>query len=492
MEAISKDPETGTVISTVSLAPGAAPPTRSNADPWWQPRFDRGLIEKYDTPIPRYTSYPTAPIFSDSFGPADYRELLQASAETAAPLSLYVHVPFCPTRCFFCGCTVEISRRQDRAEAYLHGVTTEIDAVAGLLDADRRPTVQIHWGGGTPTSLTADQIRTLGDALHSRFQLASELEFGVEIDPRGCTEDQLDAMTDIGVNRLSLGVQDLDPKVQAAVNRVQPLEQTRRVVEAARRRGIDSLNVDLIYGLPFQTPRSFAETIDQVVRELDPDRIAVFNFAYLPQMLPHQRVIDPADLPSPADKLTILESVVDRLTETGYLCIGLDHFAKPDDPLSRALKDRTMTRNFQGYSTFHGVDLVAFGASGIGKLGGGYAQNERTSSLYERALGRNGLATVRGWRLSAEDELRAEVIRRLMAQFRLDKATIEATHGLASFDDHFAPELARLEPLADDGLVEVNARSIEVTPLGHLLVRNVAAVFDKYLGTGPGSYSRAV
>ena len=460
----------------------------------WQPvEFDRALIRKYDRPGPRYTSYPTAPHFSDDFGPEDHAALLRESRHEGRPLSLYVHVPFCRTRCFFCGCNVTIARDPERASRYLPLLDREMDVVAGMVDAPRRRVTQIHWGGGTPTFVTPDEVRELMAAIRRRFALAADCEIGVEVDPRRTSDEHLDALAESGVNRLSLGLQDLDPRVQEAVNRVQPAELTWHVLDGARRRGMDSVNVDLIYGLPHQTPESFAATVEEVVR-MAPDRVALFNFAYLPQMFAHQRTLDEAAMPGPEDKLTILEQTSRRLVEAGWIFIGMDHFAKPDDPLAQALRQRTLTRNFQGYSTHGDTDLLAFGASSISHVADGFAQNLRGVGEYSRAIVDGRLATGRGLTTSREDRLRRDVIVSLMARFRLDKADVEARWGV-DFDDHFADALAALAPLAADGLVELGGRSIEVTPLGRLLVRNVAMAFDAYLGQPAGAavrYSRTV
>ena len=465
--------------------------SRAGEDLWQPPRFDRALLRKYDVPGPRYTSYPTAPFFRDDFGAEGYERLLGRSAELGAPLSLYVHVPFCDTRCLFCGCNVVIARDRDRARRYLAHLATEVREVARLAGGAGRRVVQVHWGGGTPTFLPPAELGELALMLRGAFPFDPEVEFGVEIDPRRCSEEQLDALAAAGVNRLSLGVQDVDPRVQEAVHRVQPLERTRAVIEGARRRGIRSLNVDLIYGLPHQTAGSFARTVEEVLA-LEPDRLAVFNFAYLPEMLPHQRALDPTAMPGPEEKLTILEHVIGRLTGAGYVFIGMDHFARPEDPLARELRARTLTRNFQGYSTHGGADLVGLGASSIGQLAGGYAQNERALGPYQAAVSARGLATCRGLELSADDELRRDVIVALMCQFRVDKGEIAARHGV-DFDRVFAAERQRLLPLEADGLVVDTPRRLEVSPLGRLLVRNIAMVFDAYLEARPGQrFSRTV
>jgi oxygen-independent coproporphyrinogen-3 oxidase len=323
------------------------------------------------------------------------------------------------------------------------------------------------------------------------FRLAQDCEIGVEVDPRECSPEHLDALAASGVNRLSMGLQELDPQVQEAVNRIQSSEQTWAVLDGARSRGIGSVNVDLIYGLPHQTPGRFALTLEEVLR-MAPDRLALFNFAYLPQSFPHQKVIDASSLPSPNIKLRMLEEAIATLTAAGYVLIGMDHFARPEDPLAQALRDRTLTRNFQGYSTCADSDLVGFGVSAIGEAGGGYAQNLKTVGEYGAALEQDRLPACRGLSMTGEDMLRRDVILRLMCHFRLDKRDVERKHGIADFDRRFAPELDQLRPMEDDGLVEIDRDAIEVTPAGRLLVRNVAMCFDAYLGRTAVRYSRTV
>lgn len=456
-------------------------------------RFDRELVKKYDRPGPRYTSYPTAPQFKDGFGSADYSQLLLESREAALPLSLYVHIPFCEKRCFFCGCNVIISRNRDRALDYLPLLEKEMARTAELLGASSRETIQLHWGGGTPTFLPTAEMEELVAMLRRHFPVTDDCEFGVEVDPRMCTEEQLDVLAAGGVNRLSMGVQDINAQVQKAINRIQPVEETWRVLDGAHRRGMSSVNIDLIYGLPYQTPETFAETVDEVIR-MAPDRIAVFNFAYLPQMFAHQTVIDAEALPDPEAKLTILENTANQLTGAGYAFIGMDHFARPDDPLTKALEDRTLTRNFQGYSTRGRTDLVAFGVSSISHVAGGFAQNVKGLDDYRTAVEADRLPVFRGLFPTPEDRLRRAVIMGIMSHFRLDKDAIER-HFDVDFDEHFADALGALEPLAEDGLVEIGERQLEVTPMGRLLVRNVAMVFDEYLGkptAAKARYSRTV
>jgi oxygen-independent coproporphyrinogen-3 oxidase len=450
------------------------------------------MIRKYDRPGPRYTSYPTAPHFRDELDGEGYRRLLEKSAEGGGPLSLYVHIPFCSKRCFFCGCHVTIARDHGRGKSYLPWIEREVERTARAAGAAEREVIQIHWGGGTPTFLPPEDLVELGAILRRHFRLAEGCEIGLEVDPRECTDEHLDALRQAGFNRISMGVQDLDPEVQKAVNRVQPLEMTQAVVDGARRRGMGSVNVDLIYGLPLQTVDGFGETIARVVEELAPDRLAVFNFAYLPGMIPHQRVLRPEEIPGPEEKLALFERAVTDLTAAGYVFIGMDHFARPEDPLAEALRDGTLIRNFQGYSTRGVADLLAFGVSAISQAADGYAQNEKEIPDYKKALEEGGLATARGLVLSADDVLRRDVILGLMCRFRLDKAAVEARHGI-DFDATFAEELEELRPMAADGLVELYPDRIEVTPAGRLLVRNLAMTFDAYLKQETAvRYSRTV
>ncbi|HKV13210.1 MAG TPA: oxygen-independent coproporphyrinogen III oxidase [Thermoanaerobaculia bacterium] len=454
--------------------------------------FDRDLIAKYDRPGPRYTSYPTAPQFTDDFGPAEYRRVLARSGEKSdKPLSLYVHIPFCDVRCFFCGCNVTISRDRTWGKRYLPMLAREIEMAAGLLRADRREVIQVHWGGGTPTFLPAEDLLELMGLLRQWFRFAPDCEIGVEVDPREATPAQLDALAAAGVNRMSVGLQDLDPEVQRAVNRVQSLEETWAVLDGARARGIQSFNVDLIYGLPHQTPERFAATVREVLR-MSPDRLALFNFAYLPQMFKHQTAIDAAALPDPEAKLRMLEETSNTLAQAGYVFIGMDHFAKPEDPLAQALKNRTLHRNFQGYTTCGETDLVGFGVSSISFVDGGFAQNVKTIAEYSEAMQAGRFATCRGLDINADDYLRRDVILRLMCDFRLDKRDVERRYGV-DFDRYFGADVAKLAPMVADGLVEVSPDRIEVTPVGRLLVRNIAMCFDAYLSAAPATrFSRTV
>ncbi len=469
-------------VASTAYTPGSSVPHETfvpAASSWPGITVDRTLIRKYDGPGPRYTSYPTAPNFRE-MGPTDYELLLESSARDGRQLSLYLHLPFCRTLCFYCGCNVTISRNLERGQAYLEQIKREAAAAAEELGAARREVVQVHLGGGTPNFFPPRELGELMSFLKSSFRFHPACEIGVEVDPRTMTEEHLDAFADAGVNRLSAGLQDLDPRVQKAINRVQSAEATRAVVDGAHQRGIESVNLDLIYGLPHQTAETFAASLDEAIA-MNPERFAVFNFAYLPEMLSHQRVIDPEALPPAEEKLSILEAAYARLADAGYVLIGMDHFARPEDPLSLALLDRSLTRNFQGYSTWGETDLAAFGATAIGFLGGGYAQNSKSVAEYEAAIAEDRFATCRGLVLGDEDHLRRDVILSLMCHLHLDVADVEERHGI-DFAEHFARELQALEPLAEDGLVEMAPRAIDVTPAGRLLVRNVAMVFDEYLG----------
>jgi oxygen-independent coproporphyrinogen-3 oxidase len=466
---------------------------------WREPRlalaYQAQLVRKYDRPGPRYTSYPTAAQFQAGYTPADYAAAAaDSNADPCpAPLSLYVHIPFCATVCHYCACTKVITANRARAVEYLAFLEAEIDRQAPLFDPDRE-VLQLHLGGGSPTYLTTGQIATLLRRLQARFPFApgERLEAALEIDPRTVGRADLGALRDLGFNRVSFGVQDIDPLVQRAVNRVQPLELTRATLEAARAAGYGSISVDLIYGLPLQSTESFSRTLDAVIA-MAPDRISVFNYAHLPHLFKGQRRMRAEDLPAPEVKLEILGMTCARLTDAGYLYIGMDHFARPGDTLARALQDGSLTRNFQGYSACGHCDVVGLGMSSISQVGSDYAQNARDLGEYQRRISAGGLATARGVHLSAEDALRRDVIQQLTCHGRVDVARIESLHGI-EFRTHFADELRRLADMECDGLVSVDAQHIVVLPLGRLLTRNVCMVFDAYLdrtGGGPG-FSRAV
>jgi oxygen-independent coproporphyrinogen-3 oxidase len=460
-------------------------------------RFDRDLVRRYDVPGPRYTSYPTAVQFTERFGVEDYRRAALASNEDPIPrpLSLYAHIPFCTSPCFYCGCTKVITRDRGAGPRYLTRLAREVELQSKLFDRDRRVT-QLHLGGGTPTFLSPDELTELMQMLHSGFQLVDDAsrEFSIEVDPRTASDEMLATLAGLGFNRISLGVQDFDPAVQAAVNRVQPQEDVLEVIGGARRHGFGSIAVDLIYGLPLQTVESFGRTLDAMVA-VRPERIAAYSYAHLPQLFKPQTQIKLEDLCPPEVKLALLGLTIDKLTAAGYVYIGMDHFAVPEDELAQALGDGTLQRNFQGYSTRAGLDMIGLGMSAIGQVGDCYVQNHKALEHWAEALDAGTLPVWRGLRMSDDDRLRRELIQRLMCSGRIDFDEIGQRHQI-DFAWYFAAELMRLKPLAADGLVELQDRGLQVTPLGRLLVRAVAMVFDAHLqgAQGPGvrRFSRVV
>lgn len=441
---------------------------------------DLETLQRYDKPGPRYTSYPTAPHFSAEFGLEEFSEEIDRSnrRETLRDLSLYFHLPFCDTLCYFCGCTMIITHNRSRIDEYLDYLVKEIELVSRKLDPDRK-VAQLHWGGGTPSYLAPDQIRRLFAAIRQHFDFHDDAEIGVEIDPRGMTEEHLNALRDVGFNRASMGVQDFNPRVQEAINRIQSEELTRWAFDGLRRRGFESINLDLIYGLPFQTVDSFEHTLERI-QAIGPDRLAVFNYAHVPWMKKHQRVIKEETLPGAVEKLKILKTTIERLTASGYVYIGMDHFARLEDSLTRAFFEKTLYRNFQGYSTKSGCDLFGLGMSSISQLSDVYAQNLKELPTYYSAVERGELATHRGYRLSEDDQLRRFVIMRLMCDFELNPRQVEEKFGI-DFDTYFEDALVELEHLAADGLLERPDGTIRVTDMGRLLIRNIAMAFDKYL-----------
>ncbi|MCS6817349.1 MAG: oxygen-independent coproporphyrinogen III oxidase [Blastocatellia bacterium] len=438
------------------------------------------LLRKYDRPGPRYTSYPPAPAFTPEFGPEDFQAAIRENnaARPRAELSLYFHIPFCDTLCYFCGCTMLVTHRPETIRKYLDHLEREIALLRAWIAPERKVT-QLHWGGGTPSYLSPEEIRELAGFIAERFPFGDDPEVGVEIDPRGLTLEHMRAFRESGFNRVSLGVQDFDPVVQQAINRIQPEELTRRAIEWARELGFRSLNIDLIYGLPFQTLDSFARTLERVIA-LEPDRIAVFNFAYVPWLKPHQRLIRPEDLPAPETKLRLLKLTIETLSQAGYVYIGMDHFAKPEDELARAQREKTLYRNFQGYSTRAGADLYAFGMSAISQFDRIYAQNFKELKLYYTRIAADTPATALGYRLTDDDVLRRHVIMRLMCDMELTKADVEEQFGVR-FDEYFADALARLEEFVADGLLRITDEKLIVTDLGRLVIRNIAMCFDAHL-----------
>ena len=441
--------------------------------------FDADLIRRYAGSGPRYTSYPTAMEFSPSVGEQDYVNWVSESNLSRRPLSLYVHIPFCAHVCFYCACNKVVTADRSKAEPYLESLYREIRLQASLVDPDRRVD-QLHWGGGTPTFLSEKQMCDLMQVLGENFYLHEDDsgEYSIEIDPRELREDTLPILREIGFNRVSLGVQDFNPDVQQAVHRVQSPEQTLGAMRQARELGFRSINIDLMYGLPLQTPESFAETLDGVI-EVRPDRLSVFNYAHLPERFKPQRRISAVDLPSADAKLNILSVTIDKLTAAGYQYIGMDHFALADDELSAAQRNGTLHRNFQGYSTHSDSDLVGMGVSAISAMPGGYSQNHVKLEDYYRDLEVPRLPIARGVALNEDDRLRGEVIQQLICNNTLETEYIETRFGI-DFDSYFAAELEQLKLMARDGLIKVGDHRLDVTARGRLLIRNVCKVFDHY------------
>ena len=442
--------------------------------------IDPVLIRKYDVSGPRYTSYPTADRFVEAFGEAQYRQWLAKRniGGITQPLSAYFHLPFCNTLCYYCGCNKVVTRDRSASAKYIKYLEAEL-AIVGPLLGDERRLCQLHWGGGTPTFLQQAEMAALMAAIDAQFTRAEGFECSIEVDPRSTPPGALAFLAGLGFNRVSIGVQDFDPAVQKAVHRLQSVEVTRAAIEEARASGYASVNLDLIYGLPRQTLDSFQRTLEQVV-DLDPDRIALYGYAHLPQRFPPQRRIVAAELPSAEQKLELLTLAIGRLTRAGYLYIGMDHFAKPGDSLAVAQSQGRLQRNFQGYSTFAESDLVAFGVSAIGRIGPTYYQNHRELDDYYAVLDAGRLPVARGIELTPDDHVRRAVIQALACQFRLSIESIELAH-LIDFWRYFAPELPELGRLAREGLLELSADWIEVTPKGRLLVRVICMVFDRYL-----------
>ena len=459
--------------------------------------FDPDLLRRYDRPGPRYTSYPTAPQFTAGFGEAELREAAQASNGDPIPrrLSLYVHVPFCLSPCFYCGCNRIITRDLSRADTYLARLYREIDLTAALFDRDRE-VIQLHFGGGTPNFLTPAQLREVVDTLRRQFHFSDspDRDISIELDPRFISPAEVAELATIGFNRASLGVQDFDPQVQEAVNRIQSVEQTVAVIDACRASGFKSVNVDLIYGLPKQNLEGFARTLDTVT-QVRPDRIAVYSYAHLPELFKAQRQIDAADMPTAETKLALLQLAIEKLTAAGYVYIGMDHFALPDDELAQAQARGGLHRNFMGYTTHADSDLIGLGVSAISHIGDSFSQNPRDLISWQGAIDDGRLPVFRGMRLSEDDQLRADLIQSLMCQGEIPIVALERRYAI-DFDDYFADSLERLQPLVADGLVRIAPGRITVTSQGRLLLRNIAMCFDRYLDqpasvTAP-RFSRAI
>ncbi|MGH8061512.1 MAG: oxygen-independent coproporphyrinogen III oxidase [Pseudoxanthomonas sp.] len=458
------------------------------------------LLRRYDRPGPRYTSYPTAPQFSESFGEAQLREAVQLSNGDPIPrrLSLYLHVPFCMSPCFYCGCNRIITRDVGRGEIYLARLYREIELASALFDRDRE-VVQLHFGGGTPNFLSPAQLAEAVDVLRGQFRFseAANRDISIELDPRFLKPDDVGALAEAGFNRASLGVQDFDPAVQEAVNRIQGVDETLAIIEACRMYGLRSVNVDLIYGLPKQTLPGFARTLDTII-DARPSRLAVYGYAHLPSMFKAQRQLDAEDLPPAEVKLQLLCLAIDKLTAAGYVYIGMDHFALPDDELALAQQRGSLHRNFMGYTTHADTDLLGMGVSAISHIGDSFSQNPRDLSSWQIALDQGRLPVFRGMRLSDDDILRADLIQQLMCQGEIPIDALERRHAI-DFHAYFADALVRLQPLREDGLVRVEPDRIVATKQGRLLLRNIAMCFDSYLQTPakptdmvPQRFSRAI
>ena len=443
-------------------------------------KFDLALINRYDKAGPRYTSYPTALELHEGFGDEDYRQQIAKSNAAGGPLSLYFHIPFCDTVCFYCACNKIVTKNRKHAEPYLESLYKEISLLGALFD-NQRVVNQLHWGGGTPTFLSFEQMQQLMTVTREHFLLKDDddCEYSIEIDPRETNSHTIKQLRELGFNRISLGLQDFDPAVQKAVNRIQSEEQTFRVLADAKTEGFKSTNIDLIYGLPLQSVDTFADTLDKIVAA-EPDRFSIFNYAHMPTRFKTQRQINEADMPSAEVKLEILQMVGQKLTAAGYVYIGMDHFAKPNDALAIAQREGKLYRNFQGYSTHSDCDLIGFGITSIGRVGDAYIQNVKELDEYEQLIKSNKLPVYKGVTLDFDDQLRRAVITYIICHFELNFSSIEDAFSI-NFAEYFAKELKDLAPMEVDGLITISATGIQVLSAGRLLIRNVCMVFDKYL-----------
>lgn len=461
-------------------------------DPIDTVQISEELIRRFDRSGPRYTSYPTADRFADDFSADNYIAALQQRQQLVSPppYSVYVHLPFCASLCYFCACNKIITQDQARSRSYVETVLQELRLLDPYL-GEQRLTGQLHLGGGTPTFLQADELKHLMQGLQRHFHFTADAELGIEIDPRTVNAQTLSFLAELGFNRTSFGVQDFNPDVQQAINRIQPFEQVEMAMVSSRAAGFESVNTDLIYGLPKQTVNSFSQTVDALV-SLRPDRIALYNYAHLPQRFKAQRLIDPADLPSADARLQIFLMAAQRLLDAGYQYIGLDHFALPEDELNVARLDRSLHRNFQGYTTRAESDLIGLGVSAIGKVGQTHIQNQRSLKAYRTAIEAEQLATFRGHVMSADDVLRAEVIMALMCSMPVDFAQMNRRYQI-DMASYFSAEINALAPYAAAGLLEVDEEHIQVTAAGRLFVRAISMEFDSYLRqTTSATYSRLI
>ena len=447
--------------------------------------LDDALIAKYDQSGPRYTSYPTAVQFHDGFTAENYATIARQTNASGRPLSLYFHIPFCDTICFYCACNKVATKDRSKGDEYLQRLYREIALQGELFDRDR-PVEQLHWGGGTPTFISHAEMRQLMKVTGEHFHLLDndQGEYSIEIDPREATAETVAVLRDIGFNRMSLGVQDFDLQVQKAVNRIQSEEETLAVLNAARAEGFRSVSIDLIYGLPHQTRESFSATLDRII-EVGPDRLSVFNYAHLPQIFKPQRRIEVNELPPPEVKLEILHMTASKLADAGYVYIGMDHFARPDDELAVAQREGTLYRNFQGYSTHANCDLIGMGITSIGSVGNCYTQNIKELDAYYERIDAGQLPVFRGIELSKDDELRRDVITQLICHFALDFHAVEKRWNI-DFKTYFGTELKSLQNMVEDGLLEISDAGIKVMPVGQMLIRNICMVFDAYLKDSKG------
>lgn len=456
--------------------------------------FDYNLLRKYDRPVPRYTSYPPATELKEEFAEIDFKTSIAVSNYKKTPLSLYCHIPFCESACYFCGCNTVITQRKEIAEPYLNYLDRDIKQMAQLINHDRQ-VQQLHWGGGTPNYLSLQQAEHLWTTINNYFNFAPKAEISIEVNPRFLDKEYIFLLRELGFNRISFGIQDFDNRVQTAVNRIQPEKMLFQAMEWIRDAGFESVNVDLIYGLPYQDLSTFKNTIQKTL-QLNPDRIAVFNFAYVPWVKPIQRKIPQEALPLATEKLQILQMTIEELTQNNYVFIGMDHFAKPNDELAIAQREGELHRNFQGYTTQPESDLLSFGMTSISMLHDVYVQNHKRLKPYYQAIDNQELPIERGVTLSKDDIIRRTIIMELMCQFQLCKDEIEEKYHLSfdtDFEEYFARERYDLRLLEADGLLHISHNEIQVTPIGRLLIRNIAAVFDKYMrNQQSGRFSKAV
>jgi oxygen-independent coproporphyrinogen III oxidase len=442
--------------------------------------IDIEIFKKFDKPGPRYTSYPTAPVFTPDFSPENYKEeIINSNLQSKSPdLSLYFHFPFCDTLCYFCGCNMLITHDRNRITEYNEYIKKEIDLIVPFISS-RRIVRQLHWGGGSPSYLQPEEIRDVGNYIKKNFTYSDDIEASIEIDPRGLTYEHMQAFRESGFNRISMGVQDFNLKVQTAINRIQPEEITNDAINWSRELGFESINIDLIYGLSFQTVDTFADTLDKII-EISPDRIAVFNYAHVPWLKKHMNLISTETLPTLDQKLSILKMTIEKLTDAGYWFIGMDHFAKPNDELTIAQKNKTLYRNFQGYSTKAGCDVYAFGMSAISQFENIYAQNLKGIKDYFKRIDAGEFATQSGYRLTEDDHIRKYVINQLMCDMEVNKSEVEKKFAI-NFDVYFIDDLPKLKEFTRDGFIKIDDEKIEVSETGKLIIRNIAMCFDAYL-----------